>query len=251
MAVAYMTVFGDGEYSDYCKMAVATLRHPRFGNFKGKIVVFTDNPKLDVEGVELREYKLPDGDKFYWSCRARVDCGLKLNLDAHDYVLYTDVDILFAQDSAAFLGKKGKFHAHYEGTRLWRCRWANAFLTDDEVLEAEKTDQHTINAGFFVLDGGMAKAFLTRWQALLDAHDLREGTTNNPTPEQSVMNAMLYRNEFPYEVMPFNWVAQPFQVHYSYSDAKALHYTGIRKRQLGPKYKLLMNLSATDNDRNP
>lgn len=240
--VVFFTIFGRGIYGWYVQMAISTLRHPKLGNYTGKIVVFTDDPLLILpEDVEKRLFHLPEGDQFYWSLRARFDAGLLLDHSEYDQIMYCDSDFLFTQDINQLFVAPDKLQVHQEVTPLWRNQWAHAYLTAEEMSDAQISQRPTINAGMWVVPGQMARDFLGKWQAFIDADPFRECVSHNQAPDQSALNAILLREEFPYQVMPYEWVAQPHRARADYPDAKMLHFAGKRKDyEMERRYRALV-----------
>jgi len=236
----YLTAFGE-TFADYARKCIHTLRHPGLGNYGGRILVYTDSagdpawrdPDRPGSATETRRLMLPEGrDRGYWALRARVLAGSLIDHDAYDRIAYLDCDVLAQRDLSPLFEGPEALRYHFEPWPLWTCQYSNAFLTSEEMREAEATHRRSVNAGAFVVPGRLARHLFARWGALMDTTGDDVGTSDNPTPDQSALNAMILRGEIPAEPLPHGFVANP-DLGMSYPEARLFHFTGGRK--LHPK----------------
>lgn len=210
---------------DMCKMAIDSLY--RFGEYTGEVMVITDREE-DFDNVDYTVGLSPDWIKSINDIgRLKFLARQWMDPSRYDSIMYLDNDMLIMNDIQPVLGLPDEAIVISEEFPINMLNTNIPFLTDEEKKMAEGMVR--INTGVFCIDSNI---YLETVRKMLDYLNYCLENYEYRGVEQKPTNAMVVREELPYEPIPHDWVEFPLAAKAVgpppvFSDVtKVLHFAG-------------------------
>lgn len=214
-------------YVAAAKLAMKSLRST--GEFRGDILMFTDQPQLHQDQGEtiisvgekdfLSRFSVLNQSSRNWSLIFKPFMGLYFDASKYDRLIYMDVDVLCHSSIAPIFSaiSENNLHFTYAPNATWLDQSASDFGThgpflrdkaDVELLASSPVAQASVTgvcAGIFGTSGQAFDHLMAPWRDLI----IRSFSDGQPVLDQMALNECLLNGDIPGIAFPNEWIAYP------------------------------------------
>lgn len=218
----------DQYHVDMCNLCIDSLRE--YGNYDGEIMVITDRP--ESFNVDYTVDLPPDRVRSIYDIgRLKMEARTWIDTRRYDSILYLDNDILATGDIHPVLDLPDGTVCISEEYPVNMMNTNIPFLTNEEIEESEGMVR--VNTGVICFD---STVFLDVTERIRNYLENCINSFNYKGVEQKPVNAMVLREELPYQPIPHAWVEFPLATRnigppLALQQTKLLHFAGTVKHE--------------------